>query len=140
MPNERTRTDLVLQEVSAELEEHHGVATFPMKDLKDLARVKRLGGDIRRQIEFALDGANIGFFPSPLPSYETQYVRLYRKDQSVGKLIDAIVAIGVEDSDARTNYDVLQHHDKVIRDFVTGNTTIERDAIQKIRRILEALK
>lgn len=133
------RIDSILDEVNDVLDQQHDVATFSMGDLKKWGRVERLGGDIRRRIEEALEMQHIGAFPWPLPARDRAFVRLYRKNRPVGKLIDAIVAIGIDETLHREP-DELENQDEVIRHFMTGNTSIERDAIEKIRRILDGLK
>jgi len=124
-------TSELVHEVEERLERQNGVATYQLKELKDLVGIGRLGHRIREQMQEALDRADIGYFPSPLPASDAQSVRLYSLDSKVARLIAAVVTLD-------------QEHDKKLVKFAAGSTpvdsSLERDAIEKIRRIIDRLR
>jgi hypothetical protein len=123
--------DELIDEVSQRLDEAEGIATFELTELKALGGIGRLGRRIREQMQEAFDSAEIGYFPSPLPASDTQRVRLYRLGSKVERLIMAVVTVDEE-------------NDLKLRRFARGGAPLdasgEREALQKIRRILDRLQ
>jgi len=122
--------DLV-HEVKDRLDNHEGVATFELRELKDLVGIGRLGHRIREQMQDALDRQDIGYFPNPLPASDTQRVRLYRLGSRVARLITAVITLD-EENDAKLI--------KFANGSAPADASDERDAIRKIRRILDRLQ
>ena len=129
--NDSSWTSELVHEVEERLERQNGVATYQLKELKDLVGIGRLGHRIRGQMQDALDRADIGYFPDPLPASDAESVRLYSLGSKVARLIMAVVTLDDE-------------NDKKLVKFASGNvsadSSIERDAIEKIRRIIDRIR
>jgi len=110
------------------LEEHDGVITVPLRDLKEAMDVGRLGSQVRQQIEDSLLEAGVGIYPSPMPDSENAFVRLYRRGTKVALLIQNVNKLNATG-------------DIYFRQFEKGDiANPEREAIQQIRHVLDDLK
>lgn len=116
------------------IERQGGIATFRLTELRDIGEFGRLGHRIRDQIQKALTDNDVGYYPDPLPTTADKVlnVRFFDRLSKVAPLIDAATVVSAE-------------NDKILIKFanaksVVANLSAERDAISKIRRILDRLK
>ena len=131
--NDRQRLgslDDFIQQVEETLDKYGGVHTFQMSDLKRLAGIGRLGKRVREELQRALDRAELGCYPRPLPSSENHSVRLYRLGTKLERLILAATTVDEE-------------NDERLLRFASGaaaDPSQERLVLDKIRRILDRLE
>ena len=122
--------DDLIEFVESELDENADVVTLSLKDLKGVASIGRLGGKIRFLIEQALRRNDIGFFPDPLPTSDTENIRLYRLGTKAAQVMIAATTLG-EESDAKLR--------KFTKGLASSDDSVALEAIQKIRRIVDRL-
>lgn len=85
-----------LEELREHVDNHDGVLTTTMGVLRDAYGKGRLGPHVRAGIHNALAGLGLGHFPSELPEYQNERVRLYRLGSPVGNLINAVLDLSEE--------------------------------------------
>lgn len=81
-------------EIKASVENNGNVQTVRMEILRDTHGVAKLGVHVRTDIASQLAGMGLGHFPKPLPLYQDDLVRLYKRGTPVGDLIEAVLAPG----------------------------------------------
>jgi len=73
--------------------------TLDMGALRELHGAGKLGVHVRSGISDKLRQNGIGHYPSELPTYQWDQVRLYKQGTPVGRVIEAVFTVG-EDGDA----------------------------------------
>ena len=76
------------------------VASVEMIVLRDIHDVKKLGIHVVTQISNKLKGVGLGHYPTDLPLYQEEYVRLYRLGTPTAELIGAVLDPS-EENDAK---------------------------------------
>lgn len=75
------------------------VISVKMITLRDLHKVKKLGVHVVEQISNKLKGVGLGHYPTDLPLYQEDDVRLYRLGTPVAELIGAVLYPSRENDD-----------------------------------------
>ena len=109
-----------IDEIQARLERNQGVLTVTMQQLRDAHGAERLGSIVRSEITEDLAHRGIGHYPSELPAYQEQQVRLFTIGSAVAQIIDAAFTIG-------------QENDEKLR-LATGNTAVE--ILRQVRELV----
>ncbi|MGQ0671160.1 MAG: hypothetical protein ACT4PO_16120 [Actinomycetota bacterium] len=78
-----------LEDLKSAVEAQGGVLTVPALDVRDAHGADRLGKIVRENIARALEGHGLNFFPRPLPGYQEQSVRLWKRGTPVAEVIEA---------------------------------------------------
>lgn len=76
-------------ELITALEEGDNILTVSMQSVRDAWRYAKLGIHVRRQISNDLRGMGIGHYPTELPDYQHEPVRLYKLGTPLARVIDA---------------------------------------------------
>lgn len=66
------------------------IVVVEMREFREIVGVTRLGPAVVEGIAKDLAGYGIGHIPSPLPAYQDEKVRLFRRGTRLAELIDAI--------------------------------------------------
>jgi hypothetical protein len=109
-----------IEAVRQAVDDAGGVLTVKVGALRDAYGAGRLGVHVRSGISRALQGAGLGHYPSDLPDWQDQPVRLFKLGSRVADLIDAVLQPG----DA---------HDEELRQAIRGEAT---ETLAKIRELV----
>jgi hypothetical protein len=108
----------------AELKEvvvaNDNVLTVTMQDLRDAYGALRLGVNVRNDITKRLAGNGLGHYPTHLPAYQHEAVRLFTLGSAVADLIQAALTPGEE-------------HDELLRSKAESEAAM---IVEKIRALV----
>ena len=99
-------------DVRSSVEEHDGILSVTMQELRDAHGVGRLGVHVRNAIRRNLANRGIGHFPNELPVYQHERVRLYIQGSQFADCLEDLNELSPE-ADERlrdlfvTNYEEL---------------------------------
>jgi hypothetical protein len=110
-----------LNQISQAVDERDNVLSISMEDLRNAHGEERLGRYVRASISEDLARMGIGHHPENLPSYQDEYVILYRVATSAADLITGIL---------HPNY----RTDTAIRNALSHKAT---EIIKKIKRLVD---
>ena len=108
-------------ELSQLIDRSDGVMTCEMRCLRDAHGAGKLGNTVVANISAALDHRGLSHYPNPLPIYQDEKARIYKRASPVGKLIEAAF-------DVEHNYS-----DDVLRSIASKNSDI---ILEKIRELV----
>ena len=77
-----------------QVEANGDVLTVTMEELRNVHGAGKLGRNVCGEISKELVGMGIGHIPEPLPSNQTDLVRLYKRGTQAGGLIEAVLRPG----------------------------------------------
>jgi hypothetical protein len=80
-----------LDDIRQAVEQHQGVLTVGMDELRDAKGAGRLGVHVRAGIRKDLAGLGLGHWPRELPESQDELVRIYKQGSPVADLIDAVL-------------------------------------------------
>jgi hypothetical protein len=80
--------------IKQDVENNGNVLTVTMESLRNVMGVGKLGIYVRQDISKTLAGMGLGHIPDPLPSYQHEQVRLYKRGTPIGDLIETVLAPG----------------------------------------------
>jgi hypothetical protein len=111
------------EEIKSAVEEHGGVTTLSMADLRDAEGAGRLTRGINERISKALERRGLGHVPykaEDLSTSQWDEVRIFDRTSPIGKVIEAAHQVG-------------EDFDKELREAVAGEAS---DMLDQIRAIL----
>jgi hypothetical protein len=100
--------------------ENGGVLTVRVGDVRDAFHYGRLGIHVRAEISKKLNGLGIAHYPTEVPDWQENPIRLYRMGTPVADLIDAVL-------------NPTESHDEEIRGAVSGAAA---DILNQIRGLV----
>jgi hypothetical protein len=80
--------------IKDDVEKNGNVKTLTMEELRDAHGTAKLGVNVRAQISSTLAGMGLGHIPRELPSYQNEFVRVYKKGTPIGEFIDTVLTPG----------------------------------------------
>ena len=87
------------EELSQRLSEADDVLTVPMRTLRNVHGMTRLGAEVVKNIDKKLMQLGIGHYPRELPVLREREVRLYRLGTPVGQLIEDAISMGSDEDE-----------------------------------------
>lgn len=114
-----------LKESVTELE----ITVVTLQDLRDMTGYSRLGKRVLWEIGHELTNNGLGYFPAATiddndSPRQWDAVRIYKKDSSVGKVIEAVQSPTAE-------------NDTFLKEVASGENANAADILDKIRTLLE---
>ena len=97
------------------------VITLDMAKIRDAYGASKLGVNVRDNIKNELKKRGLGYYPSELPGYQYEKVRLYKQGSSVGQLIEAVLS-------------PMEENDALIRSRTNES---DSETLRKIRELVE---
>ena len=73
------------------VETEDGLLACSMVELREMAGAGRLGVHVKAEISRQLSGAGLGHFPSELPQYQHEEVRVYRLGSPMEDIVKAVL-------------------------------------------------
>jgi len=110
-----------LDELEEFVSTNENVITLAMVKIRDAYGASKLGVNVRENIKNELTKRGLGHYPSELPVYQYEKVRLYKKGSSVGLLIDAVL-------------EPMEQNDVLIRSRTNES---DSETLRKIRELVE---
>jgi hypothetical protein len=110
-----------MESINQVLDNRDGVLSISMEDLRNAHGEERLGTYVRASISQDLQRKGIGHHPSTLPSYQHEYVVLYRVATPAADLITGILTPS-------------HHTDVLIRNALSHKAS---ETIGKIKMLVE---
>jgi len=110
-------------EIKNMVEENNNVLTISMTELKEAAGKDKLGVNVRAEISKTLAGMGLGHIPQEIPSYQHEFIRLYKRGTSVGELIETVILPG-------------EQNDRKLRDQLNNGAPDYLQIIEKIRELV----
>ena len=86
-------------EIKEAVEKSGNVTTFTMEQLREAHGSGRLGVHVRAEISRALAGIGLGHVPQDLPSYQHEFVRVYKNGTPIGDLITTVLTPGQQNDE-----------------------------------------
>lgn len=111
------------QDLRSEVEQHDGVLTVQMDQLRILAEAGKLGPHVRRAIGEELAKHGLGHVPRELPRYSYEQVRLYLNGTPAARLIRQVLEVGPA-------------NDQLLRDRLTSDSSEHAELIAQIRELV----
>jgi len=108
-----------IEDLKERLEEHEGVMTVLMLEVRDACGFERLREHVVQSISETLDVAGIGHVPKRLPMDQSAEVRIYLRKSIAGRFIEAALRPG-------------KKHDDKLRELAAGGAQAKLDSIREI--------
>ena len=109
-----------LAEIKEAVVANGNVLTVRMEDLRDAYGALRAGVNVRKDIAKKLAGVGLGHYPTELPAYQHEYVRLFTLGSPVHDLINAVL-------------DPTEGNDEVLRSAAAGEAS---DVLAQVRALV----
>ena len=80
--------------IKQDVENNGNVLTVTMEALRNVIGAGKLGIYVRQDISKQLAGMGLGHIPDPLPTYQHEQVRLYKRGTPIGDFIETVLTPG----------------------------------------------
>ena len=110
-------------QIKNNVENNGNVLTISMEQLREAHGAAKLGVHVRDQISATLAGMGLGHVPIDLPSYQHEFVRLYKRGTEVGQHIETVLNPG-------------EQNDKKLIERFTAESTDYASIVEKIRELV----
>lgn len=114
---------ITLDEIKQKVEKSGNLLTISMEHLREAHGAGRLGSQVRQDISRKLAEIGLGHIPTELPSYQQEFVRLYKRGTAIGELIEQVLHPGEQNDRI-----LVERFGQVATDYAT--------IVQKIRELV----